>query len=215
MAPRYRIALLALLVLLVAGPAARASTVSYHASVPLQPTDWSSTLTLPRFDPSLGTLTSVALEVRDSLVHKIEYENKAASTSRFRDSTYVTVNVLRPNSTPLATAVAKIYRTATLGVFDGTVDYAGTSGVTYDGIVDVATGSVTTSDPVDLALFSGSGTIDLPCQALAYFLFSYSGGNATYILTTQAQAYATITYTFDTVVPTRAATWGRIKSLYR
>jgi hypothetical protein len=207
----------ALVVLGISAATAHGATVTYSASVALQSTDWSATLTIPQFDPALGTLTSVTVEVRDSLVHKVEFENQSpSSTSRFRDSVYVTVDVLRPASTSLVTAISKIYQTSLVGTYDGTLDYAGTSGITVDGLVNYTINSSTTTASSDLALFTGTGTIGLPCQAVAYFLFSYNGGNASYRLTTQAQALVLVTYTYDHgVVPTHPTSWGRIKSLYR
>lgn len=206
-----------LVVLALAVPPVHAASVSHTASVALQPTDWSTTVSIPRFDPAEGTLMSVSVEVRDSLVHKVEFENRSpSSTSRFRDSVYVTVDVRRPASSSLVSAVAKIYATELVGTYDGAVDYAGTSGITVDGLTDLATGSAVTSAPADLALFSGTGTIELPCQAAAWFVFSYNGGNASYRLTTQARADVVVTYTYaPAVVPARGPSWGGIKDRYR
>jgi hypothetical protein len=212
-----RFCLSVLFLLCLGAAAAAADTVSHSAGVPLQTTDWTVTLDIPKFDSTLGTLQSVSIEVRDSLVHKIEYENQSPnSPSTFSDSTYVTVDVMRPASASFVTAIAKIYRTASVGIYDGVLDYAGTSGVTYDGIVDYAISSSTMSAPADLALFTGTGTIGLPCQARAYFRFGYSGGNARSRLTTQAAARVLVTYTYQVaVVPSLSTSWGRIKSLYR
>jgi hypothetical protein len=216
MMPRYLLFPLALLALGLAALPASAATVTYSATVPLQTTDWSTTLDFPKFDPMTGMLTSVTVEVRDSLVHKIEYENTSTSSgSTFHDSTYVTVDVMRPASTSLVTAISKLYKAGTVALYDGAIDYAGTSGVTFDGLVNCTTWSSTTAAPADLALFTGAGNVTLPCQAAAYFLFSYSGGNANYRLTTQAAASVTLTYTYTAVVPAQATSWGRIKSLYR
>jgi hypothetical protein len=212
-----RFCLSALFLLCLGAAAAAADTVSHSAGVPLQTTDWTVALDIPKFNPALGTLQSVSIEVRDSLVHKIEFENQSpSSSSTFSDSTYVTVDVLRPASTSFVTAIARIYRTAHVGISDGVLDYAGTSGVTLDGIVDYAVSSTTTSATADLALFTGTGTIPLPCQARANFLFGYGGGNARSRLTTQAAAMVLVTYTYDaSVVPSLPTTWGRVKSLYR
>lgn len=212
--PRFAAALVALA---LAGTTVHAAAVSHSAAVVLQPTNWETTLDIPRFDSALGTLTGVTVEVRDSLVHKVEFENKSpSSTSRFRDSVYVTVDVQRPAATSLVSAVAKLYATSLVGVYDGTVDYAGTSGVTLDGLTDCASGSATTADAADLALFTGSGSITLPCRADAWFLFSYNGGNANYRLTTQARAEVVVTYTYTpAVVPALRPSWGDIKDRYR
>jgi hypothetical protein len=213
---RLRILILALLASILGIGAAHAASISYSATVPLQLTDWSTALDFPKFDPLAGTLSGVTVEIRDSLVHKIEFENKSpSSASTFSDSTYVTVDVMKPASSSFVTAIAKIYRTAQVGTFDNVVDYAGTSGVTFDGIVDYAISSSTLSAPADLALFTGTGTISLPCQASASFSFGYTGGNASSKLTTQALARVTVTYTYDSATAAMKSTWGRVKALYR
>jgi hypothetical protein len=213
---RYLSPLSVLLALGLASISAAAGTVSYVASVPLQSTNWSTTLSIPKFNAGTGVLASVTVEVRDSLVHEVQFENTSpSSSSTFSDSTYATVDVLRPASTSLVTAIAKYYKTATVGVFDGTIDYAGTSGVTFGGLVDYVMSTSTTTAASDLALFSGTGNIDLPCQAVAYFRFGYSGGNAHYSLSTQAAAYVVVTYTYTNSTAAQTTSWGRIKSLYR
>ncbi len=212
---RYSLLLFVLLAIVLSASAAGAVTVSYVAGVPLQTTNWYTTLTFPQFNPSLGSLTGVTVELRDSLVHGIQFENQAATNSRFRDSIYVTIDVMRPASTSLVTAIAKLYKTAIVGPWDGVLDYAGTSGAGFLGLTDYAVSSSTTNAPADLALFTGTGSIGLPCRAEAWFVFSYTGGNGKWIETTEAQAYVIVTYTYDAPVGVAPTSWGRLKTLFR
>jgi len=64
-----------------------------------------------------------------------------------------------------------------------------------------------------LALFSGPGSIALPCTALS--LCTQLGANS-WTFGIQAVAVGKITYNYvDCATPTRPATWGTLKSLYR
>jgi hypothetical protein len=205
------------LVLCLGAAVASADTVTYSASVPLQTTNWSSTLTLPRMDPAIGTLTGVAVEVRDSLVVTIQYENRSPNSgSTLRDSVYATVDVLKPTSGSYVTAISQLYQTGSVGIFDQVVDYAGTSGVTFPDLVDYTSWSSTLTAPGDLAVFTGTGTVSLPCQAVGRAFLSSTGGNNTHIVRTKAAALVLVTYTFTPVsTAAQRSTWGAIKGLYR
>jgi hypothetical protein len=205
------------LLLLCLAAVSAADTVTYSSSVPLQTTNWSSTLTFPRLDPVVGVLQGVAIEVRDSLVVTIQYENRSPNSgSTLRDSVYATVDVLKPTSGSFVTAISQLYQTGAVGVFDGVVDYAGTSGVTFPDVVDATTWSATLTAPADLAVFAGTGTVDLPCQAVGRAFLSSTGGNNTHIVRTKAAAVVQVTYTYSpNSVAARPRTWGAIKGLYR
>ena len=212
-----RLCLSVLLLLCLGAAVGVADTVSYSASVPLQTTNWASTLTLPQLDPGLGALTGVAIEVRDSLVVTIQYENRSPNSgSTLRDSVYATVDVLKPTSGSYVTAISQLYQTGSVGIFDGVVDYAGTSGVTFADLVDYTSWSSALTAPADLAAFAGTGSVSLPCQAVGRAFLSSTGGNNTHIVRTKAAALVIVTYTFDpTHVAARSRTWGALKGLYR
>ncbi|HVP39735.1 MAG TPA: choice-of-anchor E domain-containing protein [Candidatus Saccharimonadales bacterium] len=193
---------------------ARAATLTYTSTVPMQTTNWSTSLTVPKFNPALGMLMSVSVTVRDSAQHTTQFENLSpSSTSHLWDSTYVQVDVLSPASAPLASALDIFYKTGVFGIYDGVLDYAGTSGGTYPQSA-VATGGAVLSAPGDLAAFTGTGSVSLPCSATAWFVVSYSGGNARYVLTTTAAATVTVTYTYNVTTPAPVPTWGKLRRLY-
>src|SRR5207253_2925537 len=50
------------------------TTLTHTAAFPEQPTDWSATQSLPQFDPSLGTLTSVEITNADPIKNTIKVE---------------------------------------------------------------------------------------------------------------------------------------------
>jgi hypothetical protein len=207
--------LLLVIALLGSAQPTRASSLTYVTSAPLSGTDWTVTLTLPRFDPANGVLQSVSLEVRDSLVAKFEVENLASSSSSVRDSATVTVALCRPDNSVLLATVSSREFAATLPAYDGTQDYAGTSGATVAGQVAYTTANGSTSALADLTLFKGTGTIGLPCKATARPATWSSSGSAAHVVTARAAAYVVVTYVFAAVVETRAVSWGEVKSLYQ
>jgi hypothetical protein len=207
----------ALLLLCLSAAVGAADTVTHSASVPLQTTNWSSTLTIPRLDPVVGVLQGVTIEVQDSLVVTIQYENRSPNSgSTLQDSVYATVDVLKPVSGSYVTAISQLYQTGTVGVFDGVVDFAGTSGVSFFNMVSATNWSATLTAPADLAVFAGTGTVDLPCQAVGRAFLSSTGGNNTHIVRTKAAAVVRVTYTYTpNSVAARPRTWGAVKGLYR
>lgn len=75
--------------------------------------------------------------------------------------------------------------------------------------------SASTTAPADLALFTGTGTIGLPCRAVGRSTTSDTAGNVIHGVSTRAAAQVTVVYTYEVVVPTTPATWGGVKTMYR
>jgi hypothetical protein len=69
--------------------------------------------------------------------------------------------------------------------------------------------------PADLALFSGTGLINLPCRANRRSVVSDDCGNGAHGVATKAGAYVVVTYTYDNPTAASRTTWGSIKTRYR
>lgn len=216
MSHRLRIAFPALLALCLAASTAGAVTASYNASFPLATTDWTTTLTFPKFNTSLGVLQSVSFEVRTDLSSTFRFENMSTSSScTSRDSSKARVELQRPDATLLTSTIAAREYGRTMPVFDGVIDFGGTSGYTASGVTTSATATRVVTAPADLALFSGIGTISLPCRAIGRSFVSNNCGNGAHSVATKAGAYVVVTYTYDNSTAASRTTWGRIKRLYR
>ena len=99
--------------------------------------------------------------------------------------------------------------------FDNVIDFGGTSGKTYSGLSGDKTEGRCTSAAADIALFTGTGNIVLPCVAAGSSNGS-GAGNLILQFNTSASAGAQVTYYYSTCeVPARQGTWGKIKSLYK
>ncbi|MFA6135060.1 MAG: PEP-CTERM sorting domain-containing protein [Phycisphaerae bacterium] len=166
----------------------------YTSTIPSGLTDWSSSLVFPKFDSSLGTLTSVQFELSSGMSTTVTVQNDGNSTSSGWAKTEVILTVQDPN-----------------GYFGSPqIDYMSPA---YDFVLDpnqtATSGTLTKtssdswiySDAGTLAEFTGSGNISLSAATLTYTVLSYTGGNAAAVQVTDAQATGKITYFYDVPEP--------------
>jgi hypothetical protein len=176
--------------------AALAATTSHEAT---QQTG-SSFLELQQFNPDLGQLTQLTLMLTGTVTG-----NFAAEATRARGGPYVFTFTLKSafslglpdnaGGAPL-TVTPSWVETRTVGLYDGTLDFGGTSGATLAGRQASADKEQSYTDPVVLELFTGTGAVSLPVlsQDLSSIsgVASYRGGFDTSRVTS-----AKVTYTYD------------------
>lgn len=184
-----------------------ATTITYTtgfgsgAYAPLVQPDWSTTLFLPKFNPSLGTLTGVQITNRGEIAGSVAVENKNTTQTRTINADLAAaLDVTLPgllgtlSSTPISS------HSITLPQFDGTIDFAGTSGLTINNL-SAFNSAIYTSLPTDLALFIGIGNINY--DVLASDNSSASGsGNTASNFSNAAGVLLDVQYTYtDAPVP--------------
>jgi hypothetical protein len=138
-----------------------ASTESQSFLFPDQTTGWNGTLSVVPFNPALGTLQAVNITVTGDINASVAAENEDSEAAAVDTQQVATVALAMPDNWQVlsaATATAAI----PLGSFDGTVDYAGTSGAIDQGLTQATTATFATDDPVVLAAFLASGTVAVP-----------------------------------------------------
>jgi hypothetical protein len=198
--------------------AARAGSVTYAAPYSLSPYLSSGpyafgTTAFPKFDVPGGCLTSVCVKLDGLVTGSVGLENYDNFPKTLTSTFTAKIELTRPDLTPLVAVQPAIFNSDPVTAFDGAVDYAGTSGLTHSDLLASVADSLCMTDAANLALFSGAGTISLPCTATN---LSTQGGANSWSFAIRAAASAMITYTYtDCAVPARPATWGRLKSLYR
>jgi len=146
---------------------AHAETHSFSVVLRAAPTNWARSATLPKWDPSNGTLESITITLTPTAEGSLALENMRPSPVLSHATFAAAVTVTFPDTTVLAWPTPQAIFDDTLGAFDGIVDFAGNSGLTHTGIS--ATDSVSTTYPPPasfLALFTGLGTIDVPVTAM-------------------------------------------------
>ncbi len=148
------------------GSTARADILCHAVNTPLVNTNWSTTVQVPRFDPSLGTLNLVDVCVSGQIFGGYGVESLESIPNPVTIQFSAVVPLARPDLSIIAIAVPTVNGQHNLSAFDGTIDFGGTSGVFQSGLSALATTQVNLTSAMDLALFSGSpgnpGLIVLP-----------------------------------------------------
>lgn len=200
--------------LLGAAGTAMADSVQYSDTVALTLTNWDDTVSIQQFDPGLGNLISVAFELNGHVEGSAKFESLDSAPATVNMNLAAEIDLQRPDLSSLVTVLPLTATSDAVGAFDGTIDFGGTSGRTYDSLSGDDTESSITTNAGDLALFTGLGTIDLPVSAMGASTGS-GAGNLILQFSTSASASVTVTYEYEVPVPTDEVTWGQVKSIYR
>jgi hypothetical protein len=181
---------------LAAHAAATGSTLTFSDSIPVTNTNWSLSVSLPKFDPALGTLNSVTLTLDGHIEGQAAVESTDASQTTITTQFRADITLARPDNSVIAIVIPQVDNMVTLAAFDGTIDFAGPSGMTFANLMQNASQSVTSPPPLsDLALYTGVGNIVLPVTAVGTSVATGSGNVITQF-TTKASAVVTVVYQF-------------------
>ncbi len=175
-----------------------ATTATQTRSIASQTTDWSGVLTFDKFDASLGTLLGVDVTVHSLLDGSLQAENLGVA-GQIGATVAGTVRLSPPNATAV-TATATAGATATLAAFDGTADYAGSSGTSIASLASLAAAVDGHSVLAASAGFTGPGTIDLAVTGTATGAIS-GVADLLAILRTQAGATVDLHYVYQPNTP--------------
>jgi len=177
-------------------------TLTQTVSVPATLTNFSKPLSLAQFEPSLGTLTGVDVTVDGALTSQISAENTSHSAPASIASVISgTLTLTAPGGISLAAPLNNPGASFGAATYDGTTDYAGTSGHDFGAQTASVTKSVSLSgsNGDDLSPFVGTGT--LPASFAAEATSTASGGGNLMVLT-NSTATATITVTYHYALET-------------
>ena len=102
---------------------ASAATVSYNNSVAMTPTTFNNSLILPKFDTSLGTLTSISFTLGGNILATEKFESQDSSASTVNSSVGAKLTLERPDlSTLLITLPGTTFSDA-VSAYDGILDF--------------------------------------------------------------------------------------------
>ncbi len=193
---------LSVLVAAIAGVGtAHGAMVSYSASIPPTSTDWTSSVSIPQFDPVLGTLDSVDIELRGEVSGNIQFESLDAANSTVTTSLSASIILMRPDLTVMASAAPFVSHVDPVSAFDGAIDFDGLSGRAYlNQSASALAGVSATSPSPDLALFTGTGTVSLPVTATGVAAAD-GAGNLLVAFLTQASANVSVIYNYTVPEP--------------
>jgi len=172
------------------------TTLQQTATVPLTATGFATTVSIPLFDPALGTLTGVTVELAGQVVGDIQFENVNSAPDTVTAMLQARIDLNRPDNSLLVSTLPTVSVTDTVAAFDGVVDFGGASGRTFLNLAGADTDSTSFPPPAsDLALFTGPGSIDLPLTATG--LSNATGGSNVFsAFNTSASATVTVTYSY-------------------
>lgn len=186
-------------VVLSAGPAfAALDTQTRTAQVLLQSTSWSSGVSIPQFDPAIGTLQKVDITLDAHVEGDARYENlDPAAAVAVQASIAADIVVLRGMGGPALVSAHPQHdlATETLEVYDGVTDFDGPSGATWTGLADDKSATTMVASAAGGAQFIGNGSIDLPIIATGASAVT-GGGSVQSQLPTNASAKVTVIYEY-------------------
>lgn len=185
----------ALALSLVAGTAAASIIVDQDFSLSTATTNWTRNLSVNQFDPALGTLEKVEIFVSGASqsIYRVESFQTTPTSHFFRLNG--TLAVRRPDLSVLASAAVLHEQTDNLAAHDGTFDWDGASGETAN--INKTLGPVNEAytAPIELAAFTGNGTINLPVTA-TFSSFFQGQSNVARLVTTVSNAEIRVRYTY-------------------
>lgn len=196
---RFVLPLVALM--LLSGITAAAPIVS-SSSTGLQELDFTQTLALNKFDPALGTLDTVTLEITAKFLQDLKVENiKSTPSTQANVDHQAAVDISFVGSgIEVGSVGTNSHYNPSLGAFDQTYDSAGTSGITYPEVTAEKTLTVNI-DTADFAFFTGAGQIYLQLEGVAELLLTGKFSGLVFDSLTTADVTAKVTYTYTAPVP--------------
>jgi len=185
-----------LLLIVLVAQAAGAATISYSSSIPLSTTNWEKQISLPQFNPALGTLESVEIRLAAYVEGMAFFENMDAEPTEV--TTELSAQISLHDSALTAVAFPIHTVVDSVEAFDGDVDFGGTSGKMYAGLAADDSAADQTTDPSRLSQYTGTGTIDFTAQATGKSRV-VGPGNLAAGFQTKAKADVTVIYTYSDI----------------
>jgi hypothetical protein len=169
----------------------------YTDTIGLQQTNWTDSMSFPKFDPNSGILTGIEFVLDGRLEGSAQFESVDAEAATIGVGMAASVNLQRPIGAEILRVVPAASVITDVARFDGVIDFAGPSGRSFPRLIgiDIAE-SDTLSATADLALFTGEGSIDLPLVATGSANGS-GGGNLALNYVTEVSALVTVTYIYQ------------------
>jgi hypothetical protein len=182
------------------------TTTPQVVTLPSETTGWTSTASFVRFNPALGTLAEVLVDVGNTIVSTFSAENLEPVPAFVSMNDSATMTVATPGKPSGLYATAGGWDPVTLGAYDGTMDFAGESGQSIvSGDYSWTPGSATLADPTDLAAFTGTGNITLPVSSAGSSVLT-GPSNLLAEITEQTGGTVTVSYVYTPFPTTSQAT---------
>lgn len=172
-------------------------TLVYSADYPLAKTNWSVVQNLPQFDPALGTLQAVRVTGSVLISNTTALESMDAAPSVIGATANGSATLSDPFGNLAPASVSESLGTFNASAFDGTVDFAGTSGKDLPGMQASSSSSFVLTG-AQMAPYIGTGDIAFTMEATGN-TFSYGAANLLTFARTDAAGDVTVAYCYEPV----------------
>lgn len=186
---------------------ASADQIILDAFVPLQSTNFSTSISVPKFDTSLGTLNSVTFILGAHVEGLAQFESLDSEPATIDMELGAEITLQRPDMSTLVVALPLVMTSDNVTAFDLVIDFGGTSGKTYSGLSGNDSEMFTTVNAADLLAFSGPGMIVLPVIGDGASTGS-GAGNLLLQFSTAASADVRVIYDYTVPEPATAGLMG-------
>jgi hypothetical protein len=189
------------LALIAAAAIALPATVRYRVEAPILFDSTDRLFSVPKFNPALGTLTSVNIRVFARISGNQFRENLNVGPGPYRGYSRLTcaVEVKLGSDSLLYTSQTGSPNFITFAGFDGTADYVGASGWAWN-VYGTTTANVTHSNSTTLTNFTGAGAADLNVLGSYSFGWTWFGASAPLVPVSSLRADGTqsivVSYTY-------------------
>ena len=189
------------------GISAVATTTPQVVVLPSQTSGWTASASFDKFDPALGTLDEILLNVGNTLSGTFAAENLETVSAWVSLSETASMTVVTPGDPTGLVANASTIANLSLGAYDGATDLAGTSGQSETipaGQAYLPFNATPLTSAADLAAFTGTGTIALPVSSAGTSAVS-GPSNLLEEVTQQTGGTITVSYVYTPAGPGDAA----------
>lgn len=189
--------------LLLAANISNADMITHDFTVNTQDTDISEAITFDLFDDlgGLRVLESVSFTLHALVNGSAEVENRNVNSANISATLSADVDLVSALSGSLISLAPSVTQMSSVAGFDGTVDFAGPSGLTFLNMNADQSAQFMLTDSLSLAAYTGMGTSILDFIVNATSDVS-GGGNLTSKFITNAGADISVIYTFsDKLIP--------------
>jgi hypothetical protein len=192
--------------LLCVASVANAGFVTQNFTITEKKTDFVETLSFNLFDDNGGTreLISVQFSLMAQTNGVARAENRGDNVTTVTAILNTEISLVDAMSNVVASSAPSLERTATLGAWDGTLDYAGLSGIDFENFNTTVSTSGSINAPTDLSAFIGMGSGSIIFTAHALSIVD-GGGNLTTEVGTRASGSAIITFEYEDSLETSEA----------
>jgi len=164
--------------------------------------NYSDSLPLPLFNPTLGVLTEVTFTLEGAVYGNAEGENEDPQNP---DTITLDLSSTLTATGPNSTSVVSIPLVQDIGTVSanpsGDTTYASPYSVVDDGAFATQTESNNYTDPVTLAAYTGFGTFSFSLMSKGSSTASDTNGDINSQFRTYSGGEITVTYTYDTYTP--------------